>query len=394
MRVAVLSLACLSVLVAACGRDAPADQPVAATPEAAPAATAAPTASNAEVLTAGSIEFPVIPTIMVPSIIGSGPAQKRLELSMQSLIDPVAGISVRPANCATDGGLVNESGFTNVDAQGNLERVGGHGVFNIGADGSGQAVTGDGVVEVKPDGSGSVVNEAGTFEVNADGSGTYVGAHGNIELDGKGAGSWVGGFGSIENHGDGSGSWVGSDGNIEINADGSGKWIGGPEGVVENRGDGTGTIGAVPREVKMAPLPPLPPAGKFPLLDKFKPSGAPCGYVITLNDKVLFDFDKDVIRPDAGKVLDVLATALGKVPSSAMEIRGHTDAKGSDDYNQDLSERRAQAVLAALRQRGSATDAAAHGYGESQPVAPNEVNGRDNPGGRQLNRRVEIFVRT
>lgn len=394
MRVAVLSLACLSVLVAACGRDAPADQPVAATPEAAPAATAAPTASNAEVLTAGSIEFPVIPTIMVPSIIGSGPAQKRLELSMQSLIDPVAGISVRPANCATDGGLVNESGFTNVDAQGNLERVGGHGVFNIGADGSGQAVTGDGVVEVKPDGSGSVVNEAGTFEVNADGSGTYVGAHGNIELDGKGAGSWVGGFGSIENHGDGSGSWVGSDGNIEINADGSGKWIGGPEGIVENRGDGTGTIGAVPREVKMAPLPPLPPAGKFPLLDKFKPSGAPCGYVITLNDKVLFDFDKDVIRPDAGKVLDVLATALGKVPSSAMEIRGHTDAKGSDDYNQDLSERRAQAVLAALRQRGSATDAAAHGYGESQPVAPNEVNGRDNPGGRQLNRRVEIFVRT
>lgn len=394
MRVAVLSLACLSVLVAACGRDAPADQPVAATPEAAPAATAAPTASDAEVLTAGSIEFPVIPTIMVPSIIGSGPAQKRLELSMQSLIDPVAGISVRPANCATDGGLVNESGFTNVDAQGNLERVGGQGVFNMGADGSGQAVTGDGVVEVKPDGSGSVVNEAGTFEVNADGSGTYVGAHGNIELDGKGAGSWVGGFGSIENHGDGSGSWVGSDGNIEINADGSGKWIGGPEGIVENRGDGTGTIGAVPREVKMAPLPPLPPAGKFPLLDKFKPSGAPCGYVITLNDKVLFDFDKDVIRPDAGKVLDVLATALGKVPSSAMEIRGHTDAKGSDDYNQDLSERRAQAVLAALRQRGSATDAAAHGYGESQPVAPNEVDGKDNPGGRQLNRRVEIFVRT
>ncbi|WP_293711674.1 MULTISPECIES: OmpA family protein [Pseudomonadota] len=394
MRVAVVSLACLSVLVAACGRDAPADQPAAATPEAAPAATTAAPAPNAEVLTAGSIEFPVIPTIMVPSIVGSGPAQKRLEQSMQSLIDPVAGISVRPANCATDGGLVNESGFTNVDAQGNLERVGGHGVFNIGADGSGQAVTGDGVVEVKPDGSGSVVNDAGTFEVNADGSGSYVGAHGNIELDGKGAGSWVGSFGTIENHGDGSGSWVGGDGNIEINADGSGKWIGGPEGIVENRGDGTGTVGAVPREVKMAPLPPLPPAGKFPLLDKFKPSGAPCGYVITLNDKVLFDFDKDVIRPDAGKVLDVLATALGKVPSSAMEIRGHTDAKGSDDYNQDLSERRAQAVLAALRQRGSATDAAARGYGESQPVAPNEINGKDNPSGRQLNRRVEIFVRT
>ncbi|MGE8281369.1 MAG: OmpA family protein [Stenotrophomonas sp.] len=392
MRVAAVSLACFTVLASACGRG-PSSDP-AATPSAPATTEAAPAAQATEVLTAGSIEFPVIPPIMVPSIEGVGPAQKQLESSMQELIDPVAGISVRPANCATDGGLVNESGFTNVDEQGNLERVGKQGVFNVGADGSGQAVTGDGVVEVNPDGSGKVVNGAGTFEVNADGSGSYVGEYGTIELDGKGAGSWVGAFGTIENHGDGSGSWVGGEGSIEIAADGSGKWIGGPESIVENRGDGSGSVGAVEREVKMAPLPPLPPAGKFPLLNKFKPSGAPCGFVITLNDKVLFDFDKADIRPDAGKVLDVLAGALAKVPDSAMEIRGHTDAKGSDDYNQSLSERRAQAVVAALQQRGAAKDATAHGFGESQPVAPNEVAGKDNPGGRQLNRRVEIFVRT
>ena len=77
-----------------------------------------------------------------------------------------------------------------------------------------------------------------------------------------------------------------------------------------------------------------------------------------------------------------------------MEIRGHTDAKGSDDYNQGLSERRANAVMAALRERGAAAQASARGFGETQPVAPNEVAGKDNPGGRQLNRRVEIFVRT
>lgn len=391
MRHGTAALTCLSLLLAACGRTPPAESPAAD----APAAASAPAASAAaEVLTAGDIEFPVIPPIMVPSIVGSGPAQKQLEESMQALIDPIAGISVRPANCATDGGLVNESGFTNVDAQGNLQRIGEHGVFEIGADGDGHAVTGDGVVEVRPDGSGSVVNDAGTFEVHADGSGTYVGAHGNIELDGKGAGNWVGAFGNIENHGDGSGRWIGGEGSIEINADGSGKWIGGPEGIVENRGDGTGTVGAVAREVKMAPLPPLPPAGRFPLLDKFKPSGAPCGFVITLNDKVLFDFDKSDVRADAGKVLDVLAMALGKVQASAMEIRGHTDSKGSDDYNQALSERRAEAVVAALRQRGVAREASAHGFGETQPVAPNEVGGKDNPGGRQLNRRVEIFVRT
>ena len=51
-------------------------------------------------------------------------------------------------------------------------------------------------------------------------------------------------------------------------------------------------------------------------------------------------------------------------------------------------------MVAALRQRGVATDIAAKGYGESKPVAPNEIDGADNPAGRQLNRRVEIFVRT
>ena len=96
----------------------------------------------------------------------------------------------------------------------------------------------------------------------------------------------------------------------------------------------------------------------------------------------------------SAKVLDTLATALNQVQAKSMEIRGHTDAKGSDPYNQALSERRAQAVLTALRQRQAAPGANARGYGESQPVAPNELDGHDNPAGRQLNRRVEIFVRT
>ena len=87
------------------------------------------------------------------------------------------------------------------------------------------------------------------------------------------------------------------------------------------------------------------------------------------------------------------SVAAGKVEARAMEIRGHTDARGNDDYNQSLSERRARAVIDALNQRGAAQQAQARGYGESQPVAPNEIGGKDNPAGRQLNRRVEIFVR-
>ncbi len=393
MRVATLCLACLTAMAAAaCGRGPSTEE------KALPAGATAPAPGVVDeggaVADAG-VEFPVIPPIMVPSIGGSGPAQKRLEAAMQALIDPLAGISVRPANCATDGALVNESGFTNVDAAGNLQRVGEQGVFEVAADGSGLAVSGEEVVQVNPDGSGHIVNDAGSFEVRSDGSGSYVGGFGSIELDGKGGGTWVGDFGSIENRGDGSGQWVGEHGSVEVRADGSGRWVGGPEGIVENRGNGTGTVGAPAREVRMAPLPPLPPAGRFPPLDKFKPSGAPCGFVITLNDKVLFDFDKADIRADAAEVLDTLAAALKPLPGVAgMEIRGHTDAKGSDDYNQALSERRATAVMAALRERGAAAQASARGFGETQPVAPNEVDGKDNPGGRQLNRRVEIFVRT
>ena len=392
MRAATLSLACITVMAAACGRGP--------SPEKTPSPVAAPAPAQGAVDAGGAVAdasggFPVIPSILVPSIGGSGPAQKRLEASMQALLDPLAGISVRPANCATDGALVNESGFTNVDAAGNLQRVGEQGVFEVAVDGSGLAVSGEEVVQVNPDGSGHIVNDAGSFEVRADGSGSYVGEFGSIELDGKGGGTWVGEFGSIENHGDGSGRWVGEHGDVEVRADGSGRWVGGPEGIVENRGDGTGTVGAVAREVRMAPLSPLPPAGRFPPLDKFKPAGAPCGFVVTLSDKVLFDFDKAEIRADAAEVLDTLAAALKPLPDvTGMEIRGHTDAKGSDDYNQGLSERRANAVLAALRERGAAAQASARGLGETQPVAPNEVGGKDNPGGRQLNRRVEIFVRT
>ena len=144
----------------------------------------------------------------------------------------------------------------------------------------------------------------------------------------------------------------------------------------------------------MPPLPRVPPAGRFPPLKKFAPPGAPCGFVITLADQVLFDFDKSDIRPEASDVLDVLAKALQQVASRTVEIHGHTDAKGDDSYNQALSERRAQAVLSALQARTPLAHASFEGFGESRPVAPNTVAGADNPAGRRRNRRVEIFVRT
>lgn len=73
-------------------------------------------------------------------------------------------------------------------------------------------------------------------------------------------------------------------------------------------------------------------------------------------------------------------------------MNGHTDSIGNDGYNVDLSARRAQAVADALADRGVGASLAVKGYGESQPVAANTIKGKDNPAGRQLNRRVELVL--
>lgn len=142
----------------------------------------------------------------------------------------------------------------------------------------------------------------------------------------------------------------------------------------------------------MAPLPPVPPVGRFPLLTRFRIPPAACGYVITLEDRILFDFDKSELRQDGAAVVNALAAAFVRVTPRRLEIRGHTDGKGSAAYNQGLSERRAATVEQALRQRAVTSAMQARGFGMSQPVAANDINGRDNPAGRQLNRRVEIYV--
>ncbi|MGO1001233.1 OmpA family protein [Lysobacter sp. CA196] len=406
MRISGWALALVSaVAVAACGQDRAADAAPATPPDraASTAATATDGETDGEAAAdrAAADAFPAIPLIVVPEIVGVTPAQRALESSMQEILNPIAGIGVSPARCDAGGGLIRDAGITSVDAQGNLSRNGDGGIFRIAADGSGTANFEGGLVVVNRDGSGSINggedgDDDAVVRVEADGSGSYNGPAGMITLDAKGAGTWNGEGSLIRNNGDGSGTWNGPLGLVTINKDGSGTWNG-PQGLIRNNGDGTGQVGTPARNVKMEPLAKVPPAGRFPPIKKFAPPGAPCGYLITLNDRVLFDFDKSDIRADAAKVLDTLAGALKEIESdglqSGLEIGGHTDAKGSDDYNQSLSARRADAVVEALQHRGAADDASAKGYGESLPVAPNEIGGQDNPGGRQLNRRVEIFVR-
>ncbi|GKT18156.1 OmpA family protein [Acidovorax sp. SUPP2522] len=111
------------------------------------------------------------------------------------------------------------------------------------------------------------------------------------------------------------------------------------------------------------------------------------GLLVTLGD-VLFAFNKADLSAQAGPRLDKLANFLKQFPERKLLIEGYTDSVGSDSYNQELSERRAQAVRDALVQRGVDTSRiTARGYGKSYPVAEN-----GSPEGRAMNRRVEIVI--
>lgn len=113
---------------------------------------------------------------------------------------------------------------------------------------------------------------------------------------------------------------------------------------------------------------------------------------IDLPADVLFDFDKSELRPDAAPSLDKAAELIKSYATAPLTVLGHTDGKGTDAYNDALSLRRAEAVARALQQ-ATGRQARVQGRGKRQPVAPNTTpDGRDDPQGRQLNRRVQILI--
>jgi len=117
---------------------------------------------------------------------------------------------------------------------------------------------------------------------------------------------------------------------------------------------------------------------------------------IELSGDVLFDFDKWNIRPDAEESLKKVAEVIKAYKSAKVVISGHTDSIGPEEYNQTLSERRAESVKNWLSENSGINPEIVEtvGYGESKPVALNtNTDGSDNPAGRQENRRVEILVK-
>jgi outer membrane protein OmpA-like peptidoglycan-associated protein len=112
------------------------------------------------------------------------------------------------------------------------------------------------------------------------------------------------------------------------------------------------------------------------------------GLVVTLAAPILFAFNDATLLPSAQQRLDAIADALHASGNELFIVEGHTDSKGSDAYNLDLSRRRAEAVRAQLLSRGARPEQVrAYGYGELRPVASNA-----SPEGRANNRRVEIIL--
>jgi outer membrane protein OmpA-like peptidoglycan-associated protein len=109
---------------------------------------------------------------------------------------------------------------------------------------------------------------------------------------------------------------------------------------------------------------------------------------VTFKSDYLFAVNSSTLLPGAYDELDRVAKVLTQYPETTIRISGHTDSTGSEDYNQKLSERRAEAVKNALVGLGvNAARMATIGYGEGKPIASNSTEA-----GRQQNRRVEVRI--
>lgn len=166
-------------------------------------------------------------------------------------------------------------------------------------------------------------------------------------------------------------SYVGAAGGHYI-TDSSGNCVRTGSWVVE---DMTVDCGAEP----VAEAPPAPP-----------PPAAPTYESMNLNASALFDFDSDVLKPEGQAALDAVGDKIQSKGASVVDVDviGHTDSIGSEEYNQQLSLRRATSVKDYIVSKGvDASIIDVSGKGESQPVADNSTKE-----GRAQNRRVEVRI--
>lgn len=139
------------------------------------------------------------------------------------------------------------------------------------------------------------------------------------------------------------------------------------------------------------PPPPPPPAKPKPAPVAAAPMKDPEGIKVTddhleIDQKIQFGTDSDVIQEESFGLLDAVATALNNHKEfSSVEVIGHTDSRGDDAHNKDLSGRRAASVVKALESRGVKQELKARGAGEDEPLCEEQT-----PECHEMNRRVEF----
>jgi len=336
-------------------------------------------------------QIPPIPMFELPDLSLLTQSTGAFTPDLTRTITSQPGVTVRPARCDASGSLV--SGSTVLGGDGSMSTSSGATSVTNNGDGSGTYSDGKVSIVNNGDGSGTYSDGKVSIVVNGDGSGTYSDDHLSVVVNGDGSGTYTDSATgeSIVINGDGSGTY--SHGKISIvnNGDGSGTYSDDKVSIVN---DGTGSATVDGATVSAKSVPKAGKVGTFPSIDAAKPVQS-CGTVITLEDSVLFDFGSSGLRSEASTTLSNLATVLKDSKAPKVQVQGHTDSISDDASNQTLSEQRAKAVTDALTSNGVTATIESVGYGETRPVAPNEnSDGSDNPAGRRLNRRVEIFVPT
>ena len=155
-----------------------------------------------------------------------------------------------------------------------------------------------------------------------------------------------------------------------------------------------GLFACKPKEEPAPPEPAPEPVAAEPVAEEPEPAAEDPSDVhiegdhLTIDTMIHFETDKDTILDDSTDILDHIATTLknhGEI--AVLHVVGHTDIAGGHDHNQDLSERRAAAVVAALRERGVEQTVDSRGVGETEPVCEEDTDEC-----HERNRRVEFIV--
>ncbi|MDO4258641.1 MAG: OmpA family protein [Actinomycetaceae bacterium] len=339
-------------------------------------------------------EFPAIPLISVPDASVTGLNNSKFSFSATEKLRAIPGITLAPAVC--DGPTVSPGTVI-------MSNSGGKAKTSVGSsapgpeDGVGVYIDGPVIITKNADGSGAYMDDVVNLVIYGDGGGNYTNSETleDIHVDPSGSGSYDNPLTgeSITADGEGGGTYRFGSAIVTNNGDGSGSYIDDSLTII-NDGEGSATItwegGSATVSAKL--LPTVPKVASFDPIPAVAPIQS-CGVVISLRSEILFDSGAPQVNATADKQLQEVASVLTSLQVPKATISGHTDSLGEGSDSGELTRHRAEAVMAGLQKHGVTAEMNAEGKGDSQPVADNALeDGTDNPAGRQLNRRIDIYV--